>query len=83
MKILGWILLGMALLFPVGFLVGGLAGWNWLGFVAVSSFVLAHLFLMVSEMTTHREVPTRKKAMLILWGSLGLMIAIGFVVSLF
>jgi hypothetical protein len=50
---------GMGLLFPGS----GAPGFLW------GCLVIAHLFLIASEMITQRELPSRKVGMLVVWGT--------------
>jgi len=68
-------ILGVCLLVMVGIALTCLAGVLFFessvfGMVAFGSVVLSHVLIMMGEMITHREIPTRALAIKLLWGGI-------------
>lgn len=83
MRILGRLMLAMALLPWASFGMVILAAWSglinlgWLQYVGIGGFFLANLFFLIAELTAHRELPGRGRSLLILWGPIILAIVFG------
>lgn len=67
MNCLGVIFLLICLGVPVSAVMGAIADGGWSPGTFWGCLVIAHLFLMVSEMTTHREIPARGRGLLLCW----------------
>ena len=83
MAVLGWLLIVVASGVPVFLFWAAFGGPEWCGGMVAACLVITHLFLIVGEMVTHRELPTRGRAMVICWGSFVALWAVGGVVSFF
>ncbi len=79
MKILGRCLLGIVAFVPL-FLLGSFFSKgeisNFFGGAALLAFISAHLFMMVGEMVSHSEIPTRGLAMKCLWGGFFILLLV-------
>ena len=70
MKWLGRILVSSCVLVPIFLATVWLTGISGFGIAVMMLIPLVHLFLIVGEMVTHRDIPGRFRAMAIVWGSL-------------
>ena len=78
MKVLGWVFVTISLGVPLSMLLGHSFDLPWTGGTFFGCLVIAHLFLMVSEMVTHHELPTRRIGLWTCWGGIFLVSLLGY-----
>ena len=76
MKVLGIIFGAISLGVPLSMLGGYFLAAGWTIGAFWGCLVVSHFFLMISEMVTHRELPTRKIGLLFCWGGIFLAVLV-------
>lgn len=69
MRVLGVVFLVICFGVPVSAVLGACCGGAWPLGMLWGFLVIAHLYMIASEMITHRELPSRGLGMLVCWGT--------------